>query len=559
MTTNNKAHNTMSGGFLSVDNLKTCMKVFHKYMTDKYDFDIHSQGRELNLKKLMYEVMLEIENQYGTTMQLTDKNNVVLNIVRDHYKSNFKLSKSAPKPHLHNLDREQQAFGKRAVNSVQLKPESTTERRSDSVENDFKSLQSDREKESDKTQPAFAEPVSENAMERDDFETRMKELSKSRDLTSFNTDRLEQDTEMAQRTIIDVNPQDMYKQQEKAIAVSQATTVAPLRQDFVVQPTKNMYSMEKYVCINGFDRDWTLYPNRFSFAADFGGGFNNDVQQRYRNVRSLTVKRIILPQEIRESSSINNVPKSSYLHSFSFTYPYVFLQIDELNNYDGTNDTVRRGFAQMIVDKCYTAPNGRGFLVLQTMQDERKVFYPTPLSELQRMTFSIRKPNGELFNTSRDYLKIFKIEYDMLNSKYLKIVTNLYFDKNEFYKGDTVVIRDYAVTKIDQTMTDAGISQLNNFINRSAGHTILEMGEANDSGFYRNFYIKAPGAFDETCGKFVVDSVIIPTLNKYNDAYNFVANPSTVNGSILNTALQCILTFKVEMVVPDPGTSELSV
>ena len=122
------------------------------------------------------------------------------------------------------------------------------------------------------------------------------------------------------------------------------------------------------------------------------------------------------------------------------------------------------------------------------MQDEKKIFQ-TPLSELSRLSISLRKPNGELFNDSVDDLKIFKVEYELMNRQYLKIVTNKFFDKNEFYKGDTVVLRDYALVLLSQTMTTSAMRTLENYINRTQGHEVIELGQANDSGYYRNFYI----------------------------------------------------------------------
>jgi hypothetical protein len=368
-------------------------------------------------------------------------------------------------------------------------------------------------------------------------------------------DRLQQDSEFAKRNIVDVNPKDIFVMNDASS--SAPITKSVLRQEFVTSPTTKIYTSERYFCINGFDRDWDVSRQRFRFTTDFSAN-DNSIQHRYKNIKSLSVKRIIIPQEIRESSSINNVPKSYYNFSFNFNFPYVFLQIDEFDNvYDGTNETVRKGFTQMIVDKCYYAPNGRGYLVLQSMQDEKKIFQ-TPLSEMSRLSISLRKPNGELFNDSVDDLKIFKVEYELLNRQYLKIVTNKFFDKNEFYKGDTVVLRDYALTQLSQSMTTGAMRTFENYINRTQGHEVIELGQANDSGYYRNFYIKAPGTFDESCGKFVVDAALIDCLNAYNDAYNFTANPNTTNGMMLNMALQCVFSFKIEQILPDPGRMELT-
>lgn len=547
--------------FMTVDNMRLCIDVFDKYMRDKYDFDIFSDVKDTNVKQVLYKIMTQVDAEYGSDLNIKDKNNVVLNFSRDHYRQQYKLSKtSTKKVNVKNLQREHEIFGARSMNTTQIKPEAVFER-GRSTENEFKQLEESRKEPTQRVQPKFDEPKTEDALRPDDFNKRIANLTKSRgDLTTVPQERLQQDSEFAKRNIIDVNPKDMFVLNDEKLASSSSNapvTKSVLRQEFVTSPTTKIYTVERYFCINGFDRDWGVSKQRFRFTTDFSAN-DNSIQHRYKNIKSLSVKRIIIPQEIRESSSINNVPKSYYNFSFNFNFPYIFLQIDEFDNvYDGTSETVRKGFTQMIVDKCYYAPNGRGYLVLQSMQDEKKIFQ-TPLSELSRLSISLRKPNGELFNDSVDDLKIFKVEYELMNRQYLKIVTNKFFDKNEFYKGDTVVLRDYALVLLSQTMTTSAMRTLENYINRTQGHEVIELGQANDSGYYRNFYIKAPGTFDESCGTFVVDAALIDCLNAYNDAYNFIANPNTTNGMMLNMALQCVFSFKIEQILPDPGRMELT-
>jgi hypothetical protein len=532
-------------------------------MRDKYDFDINSDARDTNVKQVLYKIMTQVQNEYGDTLSLKDKNNIVLNISRDEYKQLYKLAKNSKKINIKNLQREQDVYGARSMNTTQIKPQAIFER-GRSTENEFKTLEETRKQEMQRVQPKFDDPVSEDAFRPDDFLQRVANLTKSRgDMTSIPMERLQQDTELAKRTIVDVDPKDMYSTDDlsKEAGMLENTTNAisktVLRQEFVTSPTSKIFTSEKYFCINGFDRDWAIAKQRFRFTTDFSTT-DNSIQNRYKNIKSISVKRIIIPQEIRDMSSINNVPKSFYNYSFNFNFPYVFLQIDELDNvYDGTSETIRKGFTQMIVDKCYFAPNGRGYLVLQSMQDEKKVFQ-TPLSELSRLTISIRKPNGELFNDSIDDMKIFKIEYELLNRQYFKVIANKFFDKNEFYKGDTVVFKEFKLLPISPSMTSSAIKTLEEYINRKQGHEVIEIGQANDSGFYKYFYIKAPGSFDESCGKFDVDSSLIDCLNAYNSTYDFNANPASTNGAMLNMALQCIFSFKIEQIMPDPGRMELT-
>lgn len=539
--------------FLTVANMKVCIEVFDKYMKDKYDFDISKEGKMASTKRFMYDVMKEVQVQHAdnANVSVRDMNNIVLNVMRDHYKTNYKLAKSSTKPNVRSLDRDQHAYGNRSVLSEQLKPHATTRR---SPENDFLRLEEARKQEAAKpTVPKFDEPEVEDALPPDDFNKRIAELTQMRG--DMSNSRLEQDTKLAQRTIVDVDPKQMYVAPPSAAEVPRDPLPPVLRQEFIVNPETGVRTEERFFCVNGFDRDWSLHRKRFQFATDF--------TRRHRNVRSITMKRIIVPQEISDTSSITNVAKTFYNHTFAFLFPYVFVHVEEFDNvFDGSNDTVRKGFSQLVVDKCYRAPNGRGYLVLQSLQDEKKVFQPACLTELSRMTLSVRKPNGELFNESKDDFKILKLEYELINKQYLKVVTSKYFDKNEFVKGDNVIFKGFALTKLDPAMSDAAIASFNKFVNRPQGHDILELGQANDHGYYRNFYIRAPGGFDEAAGQYDIDATLTDTLDLYNDSIDY-NTWSTPNGEVLNTALQCIFLFKAELEVPNavptPGTGKTPV
>lgn len=327
------------------------------------------------------------------------------------------------------------------------------------------------------------------------------------------------------------------------------------RKAFVAPPAAASYVAEKYLIVNGFDRDWSLHAHRFSVVADFGAMSEHDLQAKYRNIRSLSMKRAIIPQEIGDAPTLTNPAKTVYNYPFSFSVPYVLITIDEIPSvFDGTNDVVRRSFCQMIVDKHYRAPNGRGFFVLQTMQEERKVFYPTPMSSLTRLSIAVRKPNGELYNASKDDYKITKIQRDDLNPLYLLVVVDKFFDKNEFFKGDTVKLRRFTIVEAAAASSSAGARRMADFVNREAGHAVAEMGQPNTSGYYRTFYIRGPGNFDAQKGVNVPDAEAFAALDASDaeavDAVDAVDAGAT-NGEVMNTTLQCVFSLKVETVIAD--------
>jgi hypothetical protein len=530
----------------------------------------------------MYDVMVGIHESFKDEagVSIKERNNMVLNAMRDLYKSAHGLrsgggassassaSGGTKRRSGATADRHSAAvFGDRPMVTMQIKPEAVP--RSSISDSAIQHMHAERhmvphDPEVRQSQPKQHRPLKEQAFDLEEFNSKLEHLRSARTSvpdvdgdTNPQEARLAQDREEFTKPVADhPHPKTIYEA-TVAEATAREDTRPPVRAsaelvpraDFVVPPTNQTHVVEKYLIINGFDRDWNQNQERFRVVADFNSFSENDLQSRHKNIRSIALKRVIIPQEITETVSVGNIPRNTFVHPFNFSFPYVLITIDEIGDiYDGTNDAARRAFSPMIVDKHWRCKNGRGYLVLQCMQDEKKTFYPVPMSDLKRLTLTIRKPNGEMFNQSKDDYYIVKVEYESYNPQHLKIVLNKYFDKNEFFKGDEVKLR--GVHSPSQTMHE--------FLNRPSGHEIMEMGQPNQSGFFKTFFVHAPGAFDANSGRFVVDLDAIEVHDGYNDTIDFT-EPGCVNGDIMNMSLQCVFTFKLEEVVVDPGVPLLTV
>ncbi len=302
--------------------------------------------------------------------------------------------------------------------------------------------------------------------------------------------------------------------------------------------------VEKYISINSFDRNWSIEQQRYRYSINFLAK-PNDIQNRYRNIDSISVGKVIIPDEIVQTA---DPIKSSFNNEFTFSHQYMILRIEEFKDvYDGTNDSVRQAFCKLIFDKAYKGQNGRGFVVLKPIQHEKKMFYPAPLSSLNKLSISLLKPNGALFNNSMDNFNILKLEYDVTKPNYLKLTTDIFFDKNDFYIGDYVLLKNYVMTKLSAFQQDIDINFFNDYINRSDGFEIMQVGTANGNGFYNVFYIMAPGTFDKTIGQYLVNTNIITCLNNYNSQ---IITP-TNNGNVMNFSLQHSISMKLNLIVDD--------
>jgi hypothetical protein len=547
--------NTYKELFMSVDNLKLCLDVFSNYMQTKFGFDVINS--KTHPKKVLYELMNSVHDKYINVEKVTlkDMNNIVLNSARDFYIKANNLAVTV-----------QASMGATESTSPpptrQTQPDLTFVSRPEhvqkpqSTEQDFKNLEQDRNSMLARPAPDLTniqKPFTENAFDTSEFDRRLADLRSMRSdgSSSIATERLRQDA-ASKVTIESFHPKAFYeevtatqnKEKKQFDDATDGENSSVQQKEFVVSPTEKTYTVERYMSINGFDRDWFRYKNRFQLVADFSSYADNDLQSRYRNITCMSIKRVIIPQEIVEECGFGMRPRTTYNNPMSFTFPYVLITIDEIADmYDGTNDNVRRSFCKMIVDKQFNAKNGRGFLVLQTMQDEKKKFYPTPLSRISRLTISIRKPNGELFNDSKDNYRVLKLEYEEFNPQFLKLVLDKYFDRNEFFKGDSVKLQNDTL----------GSPSLREFVNKQTGHEIMEMGQPNEQGYYKTFYINAPGTFDEDNGAFNIDKERCIAL-----ASTAACDDASMYASIMNMSLQCVVAIKLEQLLADPGTHPLT-
>jgi hypothetical protein len=295
-----------------------------------------------------------------------------------------------------------------------------------------------------------------------------------------------------------------------------------------------------YVLINGFDRDWLSAPQRFSFSVS--------LRTPLRGVTQVWTSSVIVPAEIRDEAggrrSLNYVPRDVFLNDYDLDVPYVVLTLDELGDvYEGANERLNRGFSKLIYHKSYRTSYGRAYIILKPVQAEVKVFdVPTTLS---RLSVSITRPNGQLLNSSTDSHKLFKLEHEAYNPLYLKLITCAYYDRNEFFVGDTIVVSGFAIEPLLGPNAPKTVSEqlLEDFINRAEGHDVRQLGKPNDEGFYRWFYIDAPRHFDDTHGTLQCNHALVHALQDYNERTSFDDIRRPPNGALLNMSLQSSVSF----------------
>lgn len=283
----------------------------------------------------------------------------------------------------------------------------------------------------------------------------------------------------------------------------------------------------------------------------------------FKNIHSIQVTNVSIPTEIFNSyvseGGVNPIQlEGTQYYNYNFNFPYILCNIEEFQDvYDGTDDIIRKTFCQLQLENFIKTPNGRGYVILKPVQNEKKIFHPNPLANLPTLNISLLKPNGELLNNTEDGMSIFTVS--LIQNFYLKVVVKEYFDKNAFYHGDYVRIRNFNIYQINSDIDKAHVDVMNTFINRPQGHVVFETGDANESGYYNAFHIFAPGHFDKTIGRFVVNTDLTDTLTKFNNHMienNFFDETSDVsssfeNGFLINMSLQNSVSITVEMFKPE--------
>lgn len=570
-----------NNGFYTKENLKLVVNIFKDYMTEKYDITLEGPEEEATTRKVLFNIMSEVQEECkNKPTSLQNMNIRVLNAAKELFVRKYDLGEKSKKPNIQNLSRDKQVFGNRQMNTNVIVPEMDpyTRRNVENKEQLVERLMFERDRDLgiDKKPVPDVEKVIKPTMEKaenaDDFIKRLKDLESQRnmvvtDLEAKRPKTIEEQQVIQQNIVLDrmqvskemhdnnnlaqLDPKHVMSKihiqddMPTKMALDEVYAKFTEGKETTVIP-RNFKStvMEKYLSINSFDRNWMTDTKRYQYSINFLT-WSNSIQNRYRNIESICVTKVVIPDEIVQ---IIDPIQASFNHEFTFSYPYLLLQIDEFNDiYDGTNDNVRKSFCKLAFDKAYKGQNGRGYVVLEPIQNERKIFYPAPLSTLNKLSISLLKPNGTLFNESNDAYNVLKIEYDGAKPKFLKVTCDSYFDKNEFFVMDTVIFKNFVMTKLSVMQQEIDIKAFNEYINQNNGFEIVEVGAANPNGYFNTFYIQAPGQFNRSIGQFQPNMNLINCLNSYNSQ---ILTP-TANGSIMNFSLQHTISMKVNVIVDD--------
>jgi hypothetical protein len=281
------------------------------------------------------------------------------------------------------------------------------------------------------------------------------------------------------------------------------------------------------------DRDWASSgstENRYNFSVAFNP--NNLATSlrlspastvKFRNIVRIELVKAIMPGESLDSMVTRSYSGSAFTYSIPYninvlSFPYVQVRIPELdNNVFGTNLGLNAAFGVLQYDANWISDSGittqRGFLaMIPKFLKCQKVYSPTPLATLQKLSFRFERPDGTLLSKTADTLDINQIyptiamsstnsftgvsgtfyRYDAAvdtnASAYYWIKSTKFFNRWTVSKGDRIIVKN--LTWPTPQPTGSGVLQMSEFltyIQQDDGLIVVDTGVITGTGLAATF------------------------------------------------------------------------
>ena len=367
-----------------------------------------------------------------------------------------------------------------------------------------------------------------------------------------------------------------------------------IRQEDILAYRENEYNLHIYSA----DRDWVTNKsqNRYNFTVNFdpanngpGFTFSPSASVKFKNITRIELVKTILPIEgVDIIQTVTNTTGPVYgtaLNINVLSFPYLNIYVPELdtNNF-GTDNFLNQAFAAVQYDANWVTDNAAaskgGFLaMIPKFLKCQKVYSPTPLSTLRKLTISIQRPDGCLVSDTLDTLDIANItssrwlttgggltitgtDYDVAAGTYLWINTNTWFSRFQVNQGDRIQFKNLAFPAAYAGNAGAR-DDLIAFLQRPEGHLVVQIAYespantfvdgANSVG-YANYIIIRSKMVDPTTGSTAVDTFGKLASGANNTFLETLTNADGATGRLINLSHQTTLVFRVITRDLDPTT-----
>jgi len=367
-----------------------------------------------------------------------------------------------------------------------------------------------------------------------------------------------------------------------------------IRQEDILAYRENEYNLHIYSA----DRDWVTNKsqNRYNFTVNFdpanngpGFTFSPSASVKFKNITRIELVKTILPIEgvdiIQTVTNTSGPVYGTALNINVLSFPYLNIYVPELdtNNF-GTDNFLNQAFAAVQYDANWVTDNAAaskgGFLaMIPKFLKCQKVYSPTPLSTLRKLTISIQRPDGCLVSDTLDTLDLANIvssrwlttgggltvsgtDYDVAAGTYLWINTNTWFSRFQVNQGDRIQFKNLAFPAAYAGNAGAR-DDLIAFLQRPDGHLVVQIAYespantfvdgANSVG-YANYIIIRSKMVDPTTGSTAVDTFGKLASGANNTFLETLTNADGATGRLINLSHQTTLVFRVITRDLDPTT-----
>lgn len=326
-----------------------------------------------------------------------------------------------------------------------------------------------------------------------------------------------------------------------------------IRQDDILAYKENEYNLFVY----SGDRDWLINKNqnRYNFTVNFDPANNGPGQTfaptatvKFKNITRIELIKTIMPIEgldiIQTVSSDNpSLVYNTSLNMNVLSFPYLNVYIPELdtNNF-GTDNYFNQAFASLQYDANWVSDNNTvskgGYLaMIPKFLKCQKVYQPTPLSTLRKLSIQIQRPDGCLVSDTLDTLEVSTVcmstlftrigtdstVYGTAAAEYLFIQTKTWFSRFMVNQGDRVRFGGITFGGYETPAS----TELASYLQRQEGHLVVATA-----------YVSAGGALTDGQNNVGYANVII-IRTKMADPTTGSTSPVNFGGSsATNTALQ---------------------
>jgi hypothetical protein len=337
-------------------------------------------------------------------------------------------------------------------------------------------------------------------------------------------------------------------------------------QDDVLKYKENEYNLFIYSA----DRDWVnnTTENRYNFSVNFdpannrpGFGLSPAANIKFKNISRLELIKVIMPTEacdvlVTRDAAASGAYETDYSIN-ALSYPYLQVRIDELNtNGYGTNDGLNNAFGVISYDAYWasdTSLKNRGWTrMIPKFLKCQRIYSPTPLATLNKLTIQIQKPDGNQLCTSADALDVSGVVFSSMlynagvgvtapfswentttvnlgNNTYYKNATDAsgeylwvqmtkWFSQYAVTQGDRVVFKNLSYPSTFPAVNTAATTAFIDYLQRPEGHLVVDIAAvyqvgtdlrfrtgSNPAG-YSNFIIIRNDYQDPTTGVVALNS-----------------------------------------------------